>query len=134
MLALFAVASVIAFVFLLRWERRRFIAMDKGKAWLLVRLVTTPIAVVTAALCIIPARGTSGMEGLAVFYILLMLAGPILWFGVHWMAGRCVRPQLSFVESAQIAGSPIALGLALAYLAHALQSMAWSFLRAIGMA
>lgn len=130
--ALFGVSSLVALVAMLRWERRGFIRQGKGGAWLGVRLATIPIALATAALILIPARGTSGMEGLAVFYILLFAAAPGFWFGAHWMVGKIVRPPLSFQESAQIAGSPIALAVVLAAVGHALQPMAWSLLRAMG--
>ena len=134
LLALFAVLSLVALVFMLRWERRYFFQRGKGAAWLPVRLATIPIALATAAMVILPARGTSGMEGLAVFYILLLVLVPVFWFGAHWMVGKFVRPTLKFGESALIAGSPIALGFALSTAAHTLQPMAWSVLRAMGKA
>ena len=134
LLAVFAVAAVLALVLLIRWERRRFHRMGKGGAWLRVRLATIPIALATAALIVIPARSTSGMEGLAVFYILLITVAPAFWFCAHWLVGRFARPPLAFGESAQIAGSPIALGIVLGVVAHALQPIAWQMLRSMGMA
>jgi hypothetical protein len=134
LLAVFAVVAVLALVLLIRWERRRFHRMGKGGAWLPVRLATIPIALATAALIIIPARSTSGMEGLAVFYILLITVAPAFWFCAHWLVGRSARPPLAFGESAQIAGSPIALGVVLSLVAHALQPIAWQMLRSMGMA
>ena len=134
LLAIFAIASLLALALLMRWERRRFLRMGKGGAWLRVRLATVPIALATAALIVVPARRTSGMEGLAVFYALLLAVAPAFWFGAHWVVGRFVRPPLSLGESAQIAGSPLALGIALSWVAHALQPLAWQMLRSMGMA
>lgn len=134
LLGLFGVVCLVAFGFLLRWERRHFVARNKGGAWLRVRLATIPILLALAALVIIPARGTSGMEGLAVFYILLLGVGPFVWFGAHWLVGKLGSSRLTFGESALIAGSPLALGLVLVQVAHMLQPFAWYLLRAIGKA
>jgi hypothetical protein len=134
LLAVFAVAAVLALVLLIRWERRRFHRVGKGGAWLAVRLATIPIALATAALIVIPARSSSGMEGLAVFYILLITVAPVFWFCAHWLVGRFARPPLAFGESAQIAGSPIALGIVLSVVAHALQPIVWQMLRSMGKA
>jgi hypothetical protein len=68
------------------------------------------------------------MEGLAVFYLLLLTAAPLVWFGVHWAVGRLARPQLSFADSARIAGLPLLYAAALAAIAPLLQSLAWSLL------
>ena len=133
-LAVFAVAALLALGLLIRWEGRRFLRMGKGRAWLAVRLATIPIALVTAAVIFVPARSTSGMEGLAVFYALLLAVAPVFWFGAHWLVGRRVSPPLSFGESAQIAGSPLALGVALSWVAHALQPVVWQMLRSVGKA
>jgi hypothetical protein len=132
LLAIFAVASLVALALLVRWERRRFLGMGKGSAWLAVRLATIPIALATAALVVVPAQSTRGMEGLAVFYALLLAVAPAFWFGAHWTVGRLARPPLSFGESAQIAGSPLVLVVALAAAAHALQPVAWTVLRSMG--
>jgi len=129
LLGLFAVLSLVALVLLLRWERGYFRQRGKHEAWLPVRLASIPIALVTAAAVIIPARGTSGMEGLAVFYILLFTMAPVFWFGAHWLVGKLVTPSLGFGESAQIAGSPILLCVALSAVAHTLQPIVWSALR-----
>ena len=66
---------------LLRWERRRFQALGKGAAWLPMRVASVPIAALTAALVVLPARAVPGMEALAVFYGLLLVVAPLLWFG-----------------------------------------------------
>lgn len=134
LLALFALASLLALAWLVRWERRHFVALNKGGAWLWVRLSTIPIALLTAAMVIVPARSVSGMEALGVFYVLLLTAAPAFWFIAHWLVGKCVRPALSFRESALIAGSPLLLCLLLSQLAHVLQPIAWLMLRALGFA
>jgi len=35
---------------------------------------------------VLPARSAPGMEGLAVFYLGLFIAVPLLWFGGHVLA------------------------------------------------
>lgn len=134
LLALFVTLGLVAFGYLLRWERRHFLGRDKGGAWLRVRLSTIPIALGLAALVIIPARNTTGMEALGVFYILLLGVGPFFWFGAHWIAGKLGSTRLTFGESALIAGSPLVLGLVLVQVAHMLQPLAWLLLRAMGQA
>lgn len=132
MLLLFAAAALIGFVYVVRWERGQFVARGLASSWLKVRLSSIPTALLTAALVVIPSRGTSGMEGLAVFYLLFLTAAPILWFGAHWAVGRLATPQLGFADSARIAGLPLAYAMALAAIAPILQSLAWSLLRALG--
>lgn len=134
MLVLFAIFSIVAFVLLIRWERRYFIHLGKGKSWLLVRLATIPIAIVTAGLVIIPVLNISGMVGLAVFYILLIAIAPIFWFIAHWIVGKFAQPPLNFQESAQVAGAPLVLAVVLTWAAHVLQPIAWSILRSTGKA
>jgi hypothetical protein len=134
LLILFAVLCLVALALLVRWERRKYLRQGKGGPWLSVRLATIPIAMATAALVYLPARSTSGMEALAVFYILLIIVAPIFWFGSHWLVGRFASPRLLFSESASIAVSPIVLAIALVLLAHKLQPFAWSMLRSAGLA
>lgn len=132
MLMLFAAAALIGFVYVVRWERRQFVARGLASSWLKVRLASIPAALLAAVLVVVPARSTSGMEGLAVFYLLLLTAAPVFWFGAHWVVARLARPQLSFADSARIAGLPLAYALALALVAPTLQSFAWSLLRSLG--
>jgi hypothetical protein len=129
LLSVFALVALVAFAFMSRWERSKFIAKGKGHGWRRVRISTIPIAFIAAVIVVIPAQAVSGMESLAVFYGLLLIAAPIFWFAAHWLVGRSASPPLSFGESAAIAGSPIVFGLATAYAAHALQTPAWLFLR-----
>lgn len=132
LLSLFGLCALVAFAFVIRWERSRFVHKDKGRSWCHVRISSLPIAVVTAAIAIIPARAGSGMESLAVFYGLLLTVVPIVWFGAHWLVGKAVSPPLSAGESIAIASSPIVFGLATAYLAHTLQRPAWLLLKHLG--
>jgi hypothetical protein len=131
-LVLFLVSALIGLGFVFRWERKQFLARGLVDSWLIVRLSTIPTALVAVALVLIPARSTSGMEGLAIFYLLLLTAAPLFWFGTHWAVGRLVRPQLSFGDSARIAGSPLLYAVAVAMVAPMLQSLAWSVLRSLG--
>lgn len=133
MLVLFAVLSLVGFGLLIRWERRQFMQRGLGGSWLLVRLSTIPIALATAALVLISAGSTSGMEGLALFYVLLFTAAPVLWFGFHWIVGRFTKPPMLFRDSARVAASPLIYLIAVSMIAHPLQSLAWSLLRLLGM-
>jgi hypothetical protein len=134
LLVLFALVSLVAFGFVIRWERRQFLARGKQLGWRRVRIASIPIALLAAAVVIVSTQAVSGMEGLAVFYGLLLLVAPVLWFGAHWLVGRTASPPLSFGESAAIAGSPIAFALLASYVAHALQTPAWTLLRSLGLA
>lgn len=71
------------------------------------------------------------MEGLAVFYLLLIIVAPPLWFAMHWVVGRATKPPLAFGDTARIAVSPILYAMVLAAVAPALQSFAWAVLRAL---
>lgn len=102
MIVLFAVTALAGLVLILRWEHQQFLARSLVDSWLLVRLCTIPTALATAALVVISARSPSGMEGLAVFYLLLVTAAPVLVFGTHWAVGRLARPQLTFGDSAHM--------------------------------
>jgi hypothetical protein len=86
----------VGFAFILRWERRQFSARELDSSWLWVRLSTIPIAILTTALVMGMTRGISGMEGLAVFYFMLLAVAPLFWFAAHWVIGRLTKPQLSF--------------------------------------
>ncbi|MBK8063321.1 MAG: hypothetical protein IPK29_04000 [Betaproteobacteria bacterium] len=132
MLVLFAAAALVGFGYVIRWERRRYVARDLGDAWFKVRLSSIPAALLAAGVALIPALATSGMEALAIFYLLLLVAAPILWFGVHWAVGRLARPPLAFADSARIAASPLVYALVLAAIAPTLQSIAWTLLRSLG--
>jgi hypothetical protein len=132
MIMLFAAAALVGFAFVIRWERRQYAARDLAGSWLKVRLSSIPAALLVAAVVVIPARATSGMEALGVFYLLLLVAAPVLWFGAHWAVGRLARPQLAFADSARIAALPLGYALALAVIAPSFQSIAWALLRSSG--
>lgn len=129
--AAFGVLSLLALAGLLRAERRHFLRRGKAWSWLWVRLGTVPIALATAALALLPARAASGMDALAVFYMLLLTAAPAFWFGAHWLLGRLVQPALTADESAWVAASPLLLAALLSAVAHALQPYAWQLLKAL---
>lgn len=129
LLAAYGLAVVVALIFVLRWERREFARTGKARAWRTVRLATVPIALVTAAAVIVPTRRISGMEALGVFYLLLFTAAPLLWVGLHALAGRLARPRLGTWDVLQLALLPPAFAIAAAIVAHQLQPVAWAFLR-----
>lgn len=132
MLVLFAALALVGLGFVIRWERRHFVARGLAGSWLMVRLASIPAALLVAAAVVVPARATPGMEGLAVFYLLLLVVAPVLWFGAHWVVGRLARPALGFADSARIAALPLVYALVLAAVAPSLQSAAWSLLRSSG--
>lgn len=129
--AAFALTALVALVLALRWERREFTRAGKGRSWLVVRLATLPIALVTAAIVVLPARAVSGMEALGVFYVLLLTAVPLAWLGLHALAGRLARPRLGGWDVVQLAVAPIAFVIAVALVAHQLQPLAWSIAREV---
>ena len=83
----FALLVAIAVLIAVFYERRRFAARNKAGAWLFVRLATLPIAAVASAAVVFPARAVGGPEALAAFYLLAVTAGPLVYFGLHWLAG-----------------------------------------------
>ena len=85
--SVFALLMVIAVLVAVLYERRRYAAQNKAGAWLFVRLATLPIAAAGAAAVVIPARAIGGPEALAAFYLLAFTAGPLVYFGLHWLAG-----------------------------------------------
>lgn len=107
--AVVSLALLVAALAVLRLERRMFVARGKGASWWVVRLASLPALAVVVAAVVGPARAVSGMEGLAVFYLLLLVVAPLLWFGVHLLAGWLASPRLSRGESAWIAGSGLML-------------------------
>lgn len=132
MLVVFVAAALAGFVFVLRWERRHFASRGLALSWWQVRLGSVLIAPVTMAMVLIPAHSVSGMESLAVFYVLLLSVAPAAWFGLHWALGRLVKPPLAFADSALIAASPILYAAVVAMLAPHLQALAWSLLASLG--
>lgn len=99
-------AGLATLVLLLLWLESRFFARSgRVGSWLAVRLSSVIAAPLVLAILVLPARSVSGMEGLAVFYLALFTAAPLLWFGSHVLAGRWVRPRLSAPESLALAVS-----------------------------
>lgn len=131
LLLAFAAACGVAIGLLLRRERRRFAAQGKARSWARVRLASAAILAITAASVVLPARQVSGMEALAVFYGLLFTLAPLLWFGLHWLAGRSVSPALAPSESMSLALTPLLVAMAITLLAHRLQPLAWDVARTV---
>jgi hypothetical protein len=126
LLGIFGLAVVVAMVFVLRWERQEFTRAGKGRAWLVVRLATVPITLLTVAAVVLPVRAVSGMEALAVFYLLMFTLAPLVWVAAHWLVGRALRPALPFIDALQLAMTPPVFAIAAALLAHQLQPLAMS--------
>lgn len=96
-------------LWLLRIEHRQFAARGKGRSWGVMRLLALPMLAITAAAVFIPARSVSGPEALAVFYVSLLVLAPLVWLGLHDLAGRVQSPRLTRGESAQLAISGLAI-------------------------
>lgn len=124
-----ALAALLLIGLALRAERRRFAARGKAGAWLWVRLASLPIGLLAAAAVILPTRAVSGPEALAAFYLLMFSLGPVVYFGLHWLAGRMATPALSAGESASIGGS----GLLVVILPSLLASMASPWVHHLGL-
>lgn len=113
----------------LRAEHRRFAARAKAGAWLRLRLASVPIGILAAAAVWLSARAVRGPEALAAFYLLMFSLGPLVYFGLHWLAGRMATPALSAAESAAIGGS----GLLMVMLPALFASMASPWVHHLGL-
>lgn len=128
----FVLLAVVGFVVLLREEHKYFKKIGKGDSWKKLRFSGIPILVVSILSVLIPAVNTSGMEGLAVFYILAFTAFPILWFGTHIVIGRRLSIVMSTSESVFVAASPLVYTVFAALVAHRLQPIGWQVLGWLG--
>lgn len=133
LLVLFGALTIVGLIYVVRWERKGYKDRGLQMPWRVVRLSTIPIALLTTALVLLPARISRGMEGLAVFYLMLIAAAPLFWFVAHWLVSRFVKPQMTFKDSARIAAMPLLYFVVLALVAQRLQTPVWSILRSLGM-
>ena len=89
-------ATLIVIGMVIRAERRSFVARGQGRAWVVLRLASLPIALLTAAIVLLPSLAIGGPEALAVFYGLLLVAapppGPAEPFEVKWLPDGLVLP------------------------------------------
>lgn len=99
-------------------EGRKFAAMNKQSSWIRLRIATIPIALLAAITVVLPARSISGMEALAAFYGLLIMAGPLVYFGAHIVVGRWLRPRLEVRESMRVGITGLLMALIPAFLAQ----------------
>ncbi len=98
-------------VWLLRLEQRQFAARGKGRAWGMMRLLALPMLAITIATVVLTARSVSGPAALAMFYLALLVLGPLVWIGLHGLAGRLQSPRLTRSESLQLAISGLVIFL-----------------------
>ncbi len=89
------------------WEHRHFARLGKAGSWASLRLLLLIIIPLTAGVLIIPAQAISGPEALAYFYGALFTVAPLMWFGLHVLCGRWLRPALSKGESLFLAASAL---------------------------
>jgi len=106
--AVFAVILV-GIVLFLRAEKRQYDRRGKGRGWIWMRLLALPMLAATAAAIVVPARSIAGPEALAAFYIALFTLGPLVWFGLHLLAGALQSPRFTRGESAGLAVSGLAI-------------------------
>ncbi len=103
-------AALAALMVVLLWLESRFFARSgRTGSWAAVRMASLVAAPLAVMVLFLPARAVSGMEGLAVFYLSMFTATPLVWFGTHLWAGRSVRPALSRAESLALAVSGLLL-------------------------
>jgi len=110
-MAIWSVLALIGLALLvygLRLERRKFAALGKVEQWLWVRIASIPIFAMTAASVFYSAGAVGGPVALAVFYVLALTAGPLMYFGLHIAMGWLVRPSLTRQESVTIAATGLA--------------------------
>lgn len=129
LIAIFVILDIIAFSFLMARERQHVRNLGKEKSWKRLRLLGIPVALICTLIVMIPATRTSGMEGLAVLYILSLTAAPLLWFFSHWLIGRKLSVKMTSSESMYIAASPILFIIIATLLAHRLQPIGISILK-----
>lgn len=103
------VSIVVGVVLFLRAEKRQFDQRGKGRGWTWMRVLALPMLAATAAVIVLPARSIAGPEALAAFYIALFTLGPLVWFGLHRLAGALQSPRLTRGESAHLAVSGLAI-------------------------
>lgn len=123
-----ALGALLTIGLAVRAERKRFAARGKAGAWLWVRLISLPVALLAAGAVILLARSVGGPEALAAFYLLMFTLGPLIYFGLLWLAGLMAKPTLSVSESAAIGGS----GLLIVILPAMLASMASPWVYQLG--
>jgi hypothetical protein len=126
--SLFAVAALIAavlFGLMLVLERREFSRRGKQRSWGRLRLWLIPIAALTAAAVTLPALAIRGPEALGLFYLGMFVSGPLIWFGMHWLIGRRLMPQLTGGEAAFLGFTPLGFVWGIAIAGHMLQPMLW---------
>jgi hypothetical protein len=119
-------AILLGLFFWLRSERRSFSKQDKTGSWLWLRIWYLPILIITAITVVLPSYAVSGMEALVYFYIALFTLGPLVWFGLHVLIGKCLTPAFTRSESLALAMSGLGFIIVSALLINALQSPIFS--------
>lgn len=113
---------LLATVFLgLHAEYRHYRQLGKGRSWWQLRLAFPVLLALTAAAVLLPARSVSGLEGLAAFYLALVVIGPLVWFASHAIVGRLLKPQLSWREGLAMAMVGLACMLGPAFVVNVAQ-------------
>jgi hypothetical protein len=119
--ALVLIVILAGIALLLRAEKRQFARRGKARGWTGMRLLALPMLAVTAAAVLLPARAVSGPEGLAAFYLALFILAPLVWYGLHLVAGWLQSPRLARSESFGLATSGLGILIVPALLISAAQ-------------
>lgn len=101
---------------ILRYEWGEYAPTKRVRSWIVMHLFSPAFAVAGYYAAALPASGVSGMEGLGVFYGLLITVAPLAYFTGHVILGRLIlSPEISVRESMIIAATSIAIfgGLAM---------------------
>lgn len=105
-----AAAVVVASMVLVLWlEHGLMRRQGKAGSWLVLRVVSLVAGPLAALAVVVPARSVSGMEGLAVFYALLLTVAPLIWLGTHLGLGRLLTPALTTGEGVALSLSGLLL-------------------------
>jgi hypothetical protein len=128
--ALMAVAGLLALLFAARAEWRTFSRAGLGRGWWTMRLLMPLLFALGGVVVAIFAKKALGSDGLILAYLGVFVVALPLWFVLHVVVGRLLRPALDARRALWLAASPIGAALALSLIGHTLQPLAWQ----IGMA
>jgi hypothetical protein len=128
--AVMAMAGLLALLFAARAEWRTFARAGLGRGWWTMRLVMPLLFALGGVVATIFARKALGSDGLILAYLGVFVVALPLWFVLHVVVGRLLRPVLDTGRALWLAASPLGAAIALSLIGHTLQPLAWQ----IGMA
>lgn len=123
--ALMAMAGLLALLFAARAEWRTFARAGLGRGWWTMRLLMPLLFALGGVVTAIFARKALGSDGLIMAYLGVFLVALPLWFVLHVVVGRLLRPALDTGRALWLAASPIGAAVGLSLIGHTLQPLAW---------